>query len=582
MLSAEDTYTETLLEETVCILVVDDNKENALRLIQLLKGDGYSFEYALSENAALAKFHTFNPDVILMEMNGGINAFETAKIISNLSGENFIPILFISEIDSHELHRICLDAGGVDIIKKPYTEAIIKSKIQTFVSLVKLDKESQAQKEELDSHNKQLKSNYDVAIDVFENVIHSDVLDSPGIHYSISPISIFNGDILLAAYRPSGELQIMLGDFTGHGLSAAIGTIPVADIFYGMTAKGYGISDIIIEMNNKIRKILPRGLFLAACLFEYDPGSKKLSVWNAGLPDVLMCDIINSEVKYRFKSRNYPMGVSDIIDYSTTVENYYVDVSEHLVLFTDGVIEARNQDGNLYGMDNLIDGIKNSESEWVIDQLMENLESFTQGKKQSDDTTVIEVCFKCLQAPAQIKNKNNANTCTYILNSNWRFDFSFEPTILKSYDPIPNMIQMVMEIQKLQCHKQNIFIIIKELFVNALDHGLLGLHSDLKNGDDGFSKYVLERQKRLDLLTEGEITVSIQHTGNDTGGLLDVYINDTGKGFNTALVSNVTLAEGQYHSRGIYMVRSICHKLEYNDDGNQVHASYKWAANTNS
>jgi len=273
------------------------------------------------------------------------------------------------------------------------------------------------------------------------------------------------------------------------------------------------------------------------------------------------------------------MGVSDVIDYSTTVENYYVKVSEHLVLFTDGIIEARNQDGQMYGMDSLIEGATDSKSEWVIDQLMENLTNFTQGKKQSDDTTVIEICFKCLQAPTE--TKDNAKSCTHILNSDWRLDYSFEPTILKTFDPIPNIIQMIMEIQKLHCHKQNIFIIIKELYVNALDHGLLGLSSELKNGDDGFSKYIIERQKRLASLTEGKITVSIQHTGSETGGVLDVYISDTGNGFNTKLLADLSVSKEQYHSRGLYMVNSICHQLEYNDEGNQVHASYNWTAHHN-
>ena len=93
----------------------------------------------------------------------------------------------------------------------------------------------------------------------------------------------------------------------------------------------------------------------------------------------------------------------------------------------------------MYGMDNLIEGTKNSKSEWVIDQLMENLTNFTQGKKQSDDTTVIEICFKCLQAPKETTDK--AKSCTYIFNSNWKLDYSFQPTILKSFDPIPNIIQ---------------------------------------------------------------------------------------------------------------------------------------------
>jgi hypothetical protein len=91
-------------------------------------------------------------------------------------------------------------------------------------------------------------------------------LQAPHIQYLLSLMALFSGDVLLAAPTLSGGLQVMLGDFTGHGLPAAIGAIPVSDIFYAMTAKGFSIGDIVAELNQKLRTILPTGLFCAACL----------------------------------------------------------------------------------------------------------------------------------------------------------------------------------------------------------------------------------------------------------------------------------------------------------------------------
>ena len=38
-------------------------------------------------------------------------------------------------------------------------------------------------------------------------------------------------------------MHVLLGDFTGHGLPAAVGAMPLAEVFYGMTAKGYGLPE---------------------------------------------------------------------------------------------------------------------------------------------------------------------------------------------------------------------------------------------------------------------------------------------------------------------------------------------------
>ena len=53
--------------------------------------------------------------------------------------------------------------------------------------------------------------------------------------------------MILAAYKPNGGMHILLGDFTGHGLSAAIGALPLADIFFDWTKKGFLMRQIIPE-----------------------------------------------------------------------------------------------------------------------------------------------------------------------------------------------------------------------------------------------------------------------------------------------------------------------------------------------
>src|SRR3546814_10428183 len=78
---------------------------------------------------------------------------------------------------------------------------------------------------------------------------------------------------------------VLLGDFTGHGLPAAIAAMPLAETFYGMSAKGYSSTDILREMYAKLKQILPVEMFCCSTLLDIDPKQGSLRLWYGGLPD---------------------------------------------------------------------------------------------------------------------------------------------------------------------------------------------------------------------------------------------------------------------------------------------------------
>ena len=118
---------------------------------------------------------------------------------------------------------------------------------------------------ELEKLFQQLSRDYEIAEKVFEKVIcNNDHRNCPNIKFFQAPMSNVAGDLILIAVGPTGNQSIFLGDFTGHGLSAAIGAIPVSDIFYTMTEKGHSIAEIVTETNRKLKSVLPTGLFLCA------------------------------------------------------------------------------------------------------------------------------------------------------------------------------------------------------------------------------------------------------------------------------------------------------------------------------
>ena len=92
-------------------------------------------------------------------------------------------------------------------------------------------------------------------------------------------------------------------------------------------------------------------------------------------------------------------------------------------------------------------------------------------------------------------------------------------------------------------HWQSLFTILTELFINGLDHGVLGLNSSLKNSPKGFIQYFKERTQKLDKLGNSIankptdfISITLKYFPLNNGGKVLVRVKDSGKGFDTAHV----------------------------------------------
>ena len=141
-----------------------------------------------------------------------------------------------------------------------------------------------------------------VAEHVLNRIEQMGVTALPGLSISNQSVGNFNGDISLCAYTPSGGVRFLLADFTELGLHVAVTALPLAELFYSMTRKGFGLSDIIEEINKKLFFVLPDELYCNACLLELEEGNKLLTVWNGGMPDVQVYGAL-SELKHTVKFR---------------------------------------------------------------------------------------------------------------------------------------------------------------------------------------------------------------------------------------------------------------------------------------
>ena len=557
------------------VLIVDDEASNCLLINAILSSAGYQTAVARNGAEAVAIFADAPQDIVLMDVMMPImDGYEATIKIKKLAAGRVVPIIFLTAIDDEQGLNRCIECGGDDFLIKPFNHVVLKTKVAAMSRLSQLHATVTAQQAELEYHKERLLKEQSVAQTIFSNMVHAGCLDSPNIKYMLSPMAIFNGDLLLAARKPSSGTYIMLGDFTGHGLSAAIGALPVADIFYRMAAKGFGIEEIVAEINNKLRSILPVGIFCAAAIMEIDPVEHKLLVWNGGLPDILVYRN-NQGIRHRLESTHLPLGVVGSEKLDKKIRRVEIDQGDLIYLYTDGVIEAWNIDGEMFGQGRLEGHLKLDQGGTArFDAIRHDLDKFIGHQSHSDDITLIEIA--CNEEAVHHETSPSVMADRLMPPMTWRMTLDLQADALRTMDPLPLLTHFLMEMQGLHQSRDHLYTVVAELFLNALDHGLLNLDSAMKSTAHGFMEYYEQRQKNLANLQEGQVKIIFEHTPMNQGGKLKIRIEDSGAGFDYHKALP-TLGENRAASgRGLPLVRSLCQELSFFGQGNSVEAVYYW------
>lgn len=571
-------------------LVVDDSKMQCKLLSVLLEEENYQVIVANDGAVGVEMYIEHQPDLVLMDINMPVmDGFEATRRIKKLSGiGNLAPLIFITSMDNDKAFIESVEAGGDGILVRPFTPDVFKAKIKAIQRISDLV-------EQVKDLQREQQNDAKLAEEMMSGVIEARNFGLDKIGVIKKPATIFSGDIHLSALCPSGDIHVLLGDFTGHGLRSSIGAIPVTETFRAMTKKGFSLLDIVEQINIQMHTLLPGDLFFAASFACISEHNKSIYVLNAGLPEGYLFNE-TGDINKKFESTHPPLGILPNLLPDIHLEIVSVKASQRLVFITDGIVEARNPTGDLFDFERFEnaaeEGVRNNN---IVTTVLNRLDDFCQNCEQEDDISLVDVpCGGWLENKPEEetttdngihKNEHYFTTDKKSLPT-WSYHLHLTGKLLKTVNPIPLIMNQINDLEGAGEHWQSLYTILTELFVNALDHGVLELDSSLKDSAEGFSQYFNERAKRLDkLATQLEDTenyfvrISLQYFPLSIGGEMVINIKDSGQGFD---LSNIVKSKSQETSeiklsgRGIELVHQLCGTLDYQENGTSVTASYIW------
>ena len=557
-------------------LVVEDSLAQAQFLCAILKAQGHTALHASDGLTALEIYARERPDVVLLDYSmPGMDGRETALRLRQLEPARWVPIWFVTGNEDIAEIADAIAAGADAYIPKPVNVAILKAHLSNAARYTAIQRQMEAQNNELNAYFELSEEENRAARDMMKRLLPIQTEHGAVLRTWNSPAFKFSGDIVMAERSPDGSLKILLADGVGHGLTAALNVLPLGRAFQAMAQKGFGLHALVTELNHTIRRDLPSHRFVAATLISIDCIEDRIEVWNGGNPPCLMFDADGTIVK-SWSSRHLPLGVlpSEEIDAHPEFEPFRADTQ--IFVCSDGLSEAACNQGKQFGEN----GIKAAVAAIVPEQRFEAIKiavvEHLAGQSATDDITYAlidcnaEVRRRSQRGLAVTLPQQTLNTHSHAAAGDWELRLRIGAERLKHVEVIPILQEFMTRFDPAGALDRSTFVVMSELFNNALEHGLLELDSGLKAEQNGQRSYARERERRLALLTDGVILVDIARAETVDGVKLTVRVKDSGKGFDADAWHVDASALFRRNDRGISLVEQLCESVEYRENGTEI------------
>ncbi|PRY16275.1 serine phosphatase RsbU (regulator of sigma subunit) [Pontibacter ummariensis] len=209
------------------------------------------------------------------------------------------------------------------------------------------------------------------------------------------------GDFYDFLQLSESRIAIIIGDVSGKGISAAFHMAQMKGIFHGLMQQDMPPSEFMKQANSALSRCLEKTSFITSALYIIDYRMKGFMFARAGHCHTLYYNAMMDDVFY-FQTEGLGLGIIRDKSYSNHVREMYYDYNpgDVMVIYTDGIVEARNEANEEYGENRLLYMLQQTyhlEAEDIKWAIINDLVDFTGPNNLYDDQTLLVIKFKPTQ-----------------------------------------------------------------------------------------------------------------------------------------------------------------------------------------
>lgn len=371
------------------ILVIDDDPSVQLVLSRLLKKQGYDVTVASDGQEGLAKARSLRPALIIcdwmMPRMNGIDVCRSVNADTELSSTFFI---LLTSLDSVADRVKGLDAGADDFISKPIEANELQARVRSGLRLHQLNHDLQTQKQILARELAE-------AAEYVRSLLPEPLEQPLKVQGRYIPSSRLGGDGFDYFWLDDQHLALYLMDTAGHGLRATLPAISVMNLLRSHALPNlnyYQPSEVLSALNQTFQMTFQNDKYFTIWYGVYHRNKRELIYASAGHPPAILLAGKSATVQ-RLKTPAMPVGMFEDVQYIDLT--CQVEPSSTLYIFSDGIYEIQQPDGDIWGLDAFVDLLNNAKKtkRLNLDFILQQVEAIAPKDTFDDDVSILEISF---------------------------------------------------------------------------------------------------------------------------------------------------------------------------------------------
>jgi len=374
------------------ILIIDDDPAIQMLLKRTLVKKGYDVAVASDGDEGLAKAKELLPAMVIcdwvMPKMSGIEVCREVKATPELSTTFFILLTSMGSVESRVQG---LDAGADDYVSKPVELFELNARVRSGLRQHQLSRDLQQQKQKIEAELVE-------AAEYVRSILPEPLYDPPlAIDVCFIPSSQLGGDGFDYFWLDEDRLAVYLLDVSGHGLRAALPSLSVINLLRSkalLQVNYHKPSDVLRGLNDTFQMTQRNDKYFTFWYGVYDRKKRRLVYASAGHPPAILLSSDRRGIQVQqLKTPGFPIGMFPGAEYPEVA--CQVSPASSLYIFSDGIYEINLPDGEIWGLDNFIEQLKDYQTipNRHLDRLLEKVNAINPCDYFDDDLSLMQINF---------------------------------------------------------------------------------------------------------------------------------------------------------------------------------------------
>jgi sigma-B regulation protein RsbU (phosphoserine phosphatase) len=374
------------------ILIIDDDPTTRLVLTRALQNQNYEVAIATNGEEGIIKAQELKPALIIcdwmMPLMDGLEVCRQIKAEPELSTTFFILLTARGDVEDRVKG---LETGADEFLSKPIEMVELRARVQAGLRLYQLNQDLQIQKQLLEAELAE-------AAEYVRSILPAPLSQPVQISACFIPSCQLGGDCFDYYWLDSNCLVIYLLDVSGHGLGAALPSVSVLNLLRSQSFPGvsyYQPQEVLTALNETFQMSNQNEKYFTIWYGVYNQVTRQLVYASAGHPPAILISgtsTFTPEIK-KLKTPGLPIGMfpeSKFIDANCDIEKDSI-----LYVFSDGIYEINQSEGNLWGLDAFIHLLSHPGEQNIfdLDDLLNYVLSLSTADALEDDLSLLEIKF---------------------------------------------------------------------------------------------------------------------------------------------------------------------------------------------